>query len=209
MSRVFKVTLAVLALGVVLGGIYLRGLRQRVMRLARPTHTEERARREVIQPSVAAPADATGKAKIFWATEQGDRLEPVEIEIPLSADPAHRAKRVLDALITSPPAPARRTLPADAALLEFYLLPDGTAIADFSDALSRATPSGIGSEQQAVDSIARTLEANVAGARRLRILINGQPAETLAGHVDLTGFFPLQPAQPALTPPGAPGKLGR
>lgn len=55
----------------------------------------------------------------------------------------------------------------------------------------------------AVDSIARTLEANVPALHRLKILIHGQEAETLAGHVDLGGFFTLQP--PA-APPGAPAK---
>jgi spore germination protein GerM len=86
-----------------------------------------------------------------------------------------------------------RTLPADTTLLQFYLLPDGTAIADFSEALSGAMPSGILSEQMAVDSIVRTLEANVSGIQRLKILVRGQEVDTLAGHVDLTGFFPMMP----------------
>jgi Sporulation and spore germination len=82
-----------------------------------------------------------------------------------------------------------RTLPPDAALLAFYLLPDGTAVADFSEALATSTPSGIQSEQLAVDSIARTLEANVPPVKRLKILIHGQELDTLAGHVDLTQLF--------------------
>jgi len=91
-------------------------------------------------------------------------------------------------------------------------------IADFSLALATATPSGILSEQMAVDSIARTLEANVPGVRRLKLLVNGQETKTLAGHVDLTDFFELHAVVPAegepkpagnagLTPPPAPGKL--
>ena len=82
----------------------------------------------------------------------------------------------------------------EAALLEFYLLPDGTGIADFSEALATATPSGIASEQLAIESIARTLEANVPQVKRLKILIHGQEVETLAGHLDLTGTFALSPA---------------
>jgi hypothetical protein len=68
-------------------------------------------------------------------------------------------------------------------------LPDGTAVADFSEALATSIPSGIVSEQLAIDSIARTLEANVPQVQRLKILIHGQETETLAGHVDLTGTF--------------------
>jgi hypothetical protein len=106
-----------------------------------------------------------------------------------------------------------RTLPADAVLLEFYLLPDGTGVADFSEALSSTMPSGIESEQLAADSIARTLEANVPQVRRLKILIHGQETETLAGHLDLTGYFPVNakaaPVREKLTPAAAPGKLGK
>src|SRR5438874_13648044 len=51
------------------------------------------------------------------------------------------------------------------------------------------TRHGIASEQLAVDSMARTLEANVPQVKRLKILIHGQEVETLAGHVDLTGRF--------------------
>jgi hypothetical protein len=73
------------------------------------------------------------------------------------------------------------------------------------------------SEQLAVNSITRTLEANVPQVQRLKILIHGQEVETLAGHLDLTGTFvvnttPVQapaPASGALTPDKAPGKLAQ
>jgi hypothetical protein len=52
----------------------------------------------------------------------------------------------------------------------------------------------------AVNSITRTLEANVTALRRLKILIHGEEADTVAGHVDLTGFFDLHPVGT-----GAPG----
>jgi len=69
------------------------------------------------------------------------------------------------------------------------MLPDGTAIADFSEAMATSTPSGIQSEQMAVDSIAKTLEANVPQVKWLKILIHGQEVDTLAGHLDLTRTF--------------------
>jgi len=213
MSRRLKITLLILLIGVLAGGIYLRGLHQQLLGWARAPRNEEQARRQVVHPPVATPTDVKKKAKIFWATEGADgTLEPVEVELSLSSDPVQRAKQVIGALSSSPPKNELRTLPADAMLLEFYLLPDGNAIADFSDALARNTPSGILSEQTAVDSIARTLEANVPDIRRLKILINGQEAETLAGHLDLTDFFvlhPPEPPKPALTQSGAPGKLER
>jgi len=157
------------------------------------------------------------KAKLFWASGNGDgALMDSTVELPLSNDPALRSKQVLNTLLAGPVDADLRTLPPDAVLLAFYLLPNGTAIADFSEALATATPSGIQSEQLAVDSITKTLEANVPRVQRLKILIHGQEMETLAGHLDLTGTFlvntkgvlaapvvPTPVAAPAATTPSA------
>jgi spore germination protein GerM len=114
--------------------------------------------------------------------------------LPLSNDPVLRAKQVLNTLLAGPVDAELRTLPPDAALLAFYILPDGTAVADFSEAMANSVPSGVQSEQLAVDSITRTLADNVPQVKRLKILIHGQEAETLAGHLDLTGTFPVSAA---------------
>ena len=228
MSRPFKITLAILLLTYAGGAIYFRGLHRQLLRLAHLERSEDQARREVIRPLTTAPEDKKVKAKIFWASRDNPlALEAVEVDLPATAEPAERARLALDTLIASPPDPEQRTLPADAVLLALYLLPDGTAIADFSDALAGETPSGIASEQLAVDSIARTLHASLPAAQRLRILVQGQEVDTLAGHIDLTAAFdlaeeaapaavppatsekPMQKAgaSPALTPAAAPGTL--
>lgn len=186
-------TWILVALGVaVLGAaIYFPILRRRVKTAAKITEpSEEQARRELTQTVTPNPTDPVVKVKMFWISpEDESALAPVIIELALSKDPVLRAKQVLNTLLAGPVDSDLRTLPPDAALLAFYLLPDGTAVADFSEALATSSPSGIQSEQLAVDSIARTLEANVPRVKRLKILIHGQELDTLAGHVDLTQFF--------------------
>lgn len=209
---------SILAVLVVIGLFMFFGLRQRVSRLGQEELKAEQAQREPVQTEISTPTDVKVQAQIYWLSPTAhDTLEPATIELPLSADPAIRAKQLIVALITLVPDPSQRTLPAGAALLQLYILPDGTAIADFSDALATETPSGILSEQLAVNSIVSTLAANVPSIRRLKILIHGQEAETLAGHVDLTGFFtvstassapaglPVNPANPVQLPPFTPG----
>jgi hypothetical protein len=189
-------------------------IRRRMKRAARlQQQSEEQARRELTQPVPVNPSDPRVKAKLFWLSDSDNSvLAPVTIELPLSSDPVLRSKQVLNTLLAGPVDVELRTLPPDAVLLAFYILPDGTAIADFSEALATSIPSGIASEQLAVDSMARTLEANVPEVKRLKILIHGQEAETLAGHVDLTGTFAVHadatqaPANPAAAP--AAGKVG-
>jgi hypothetical protein len=201
MSRGLKTTIAILSVLVVFGLITLPSLRQAIQRISGNQRTEEQSRREVMQIPISTPTDVKVKAQMYWLSATSPAsLEATTIELPLSADPVERSKQLLIALIADAPTPSQRMLPPDAILLAFYLQPDGTAVADFSDALSAETPSGIQNEQLVVDSIAQTLGANVNMIRQLKILIHGQEAETLAGHLDLSGSFPVSSASAAGVP---------
>lgn len=199
MPRNVKIAIAILVVAVVIGLISLGSLRSHMKGLEVTQSSEEQARRAVLEPPISTPTDQPVEAKIFWAAGSG-KDAPVQIELPLSADPVERSRQLLQALIANPPTPDQRTLPASTTLLGFYILPDGTAVADFSDSLASELPSGILSESMAVNSIVKTLAANVPQLRRLKILIHGQEVDTLAGHVDLTGFFDLNAAPPQPTP---------
>ncbi len=192
MPRAMKIVIGVLIVAVLIGLISFRSLHRRMRRLAELQTADEKARHELLAVPISTPSDVTVSAKIFWAAGS-DKIAPVQIQLPLSADPVERSRQLLHELTANPPTPGQRTIPADTVLLGFYILPDGTAIADFSDALSSEMPSGILSEEMAVNSIARTLESNVPILRRLKIVIHGQEVDTLAGNVDLTGFFDLSP----------------
>src|SRR5712692_9463078 len=197
-----------LGIAVVSAAIYFPILRRRVKTAAKIAEpSEEQARRELTQAISQNASDPVVKVKMFWtSSEDESALAPVTIQLALSKDAALRAKQVINTLLAGPVDSDLRTLPPDAALLAFYLLPDGTAVADFSEALGTSTPSGIQSEQIAVDSIARTLEANVPKVRRLKILIHGQEVETLAGHLDLSQSFLVNAnAAPRPRAAGTPG----
>jgi hypothetical protein len=208
MSTQWRVWLAGGLLAAVIGAaLYFPALRRQVNKAAQVTEkTAVQARRELIPPGPVGGGEPRVKVKMFWGAKGEDGiLKPVTVELPLSPDPVLRAKQVVNTLLAGPVDSDARTLPPDAALLAFYILPDGTAVADFSDELRTSTPSGIQSEQLAVDSLARTLEANVPQIQRLRILVHGQEAETLAGHVDLRQMFQvnLMGATPATSKPSA------
>jgi Sporulation and spore germination len=207
MARWIRWVVGILCVLVIVGAIYFPILRRRLRAAAKlQQQTEEQARRELTQSVPVNPGAPRVKARLFWASGNGDgTLVETAVELPLSSDPVLRSKQVLNTLLAGPVDVELRTLPPDAVLLAFYLLPSGTAIADFSEPLATSTPSGIQSEQLAVDSITRTLEANVPGVQRLKILIHGQEVETLAGHLDLTGTFLVNtkgvPVAPAVVAP--------
>jgi hypothetical protein len=204
MSKGLRTTIMALVALVVLGLFALPGLRQAIQRLRSTPKTEEQSRREVLQEPISTPTDVKVQARMYWLSATSpSSLESSTIQLPLSANPVERSKQLLNALIARPPDPKVRTLPAEATLLAFYIQPDGTAIADFSDEIASAMPSGILSEQLAVQSMVQTLGANVSGIRQLKILVHGQEAETLAGHIDLYGFFPVASVA-AVTPASTP-----
>jgi len=211
MPRAIRISLLLLVLLALLIGAFELPALLRQLRLFGPeAQREEQARREVIRPRAEGPEASKEKVAIFWLDpENPQELRAVETPVALGSDPVQRARVALETLITSAPSPAMRVLPLDANLLEFYLLSDGTAIADFSDAISREVPTGISSEQLALDAIVRTLHAAVPQIQRLRILIGGQEVETLAGHVDLGSPLDLSALpSPATTPPPAGAGAG-
>lgn len=201
MTRQMKIIFICIVAALVAGLFALRALHRRATQLQPTRTTEEEERREVIAPPISTPTDVTTSAQLFWiSAAQTDQLAPVTVQLPLSADPAHRAKQLLTALIDNPPTPAQRTLPAGATLLNFYVLSNGQAVADFSDELSTEMPSGILSEWLAASSIAQTLAANVPQITQLKILVHGRELDTLAGHVDMTDFFDVRAASAPAIP---------
>ena len=200
MPRLWKIATALLALLAFAALLTFPALLRSVLGLRRADRSAEQVRRAIVPP-ISTPTDTREKAQLFWlSAASADTLEPNTIELDLSADPEQRAKQLITALIEKAPSQIQRTLPADAVLLQFYLLSDGAAIADFSETLETEVPSGILNEGMAVDSIVRTLGANLSNIYRLKILIRGQEAETLAGHLDLSQFFTLSAQTPPQTP---------
>src|SRR2546425_5336430 len=154
MTQRWKVFLiAGLAMAVLAAAIYFPILRRRVMRAAKlQQQSQEQARRELIQPVAVNPADPRVKTSLFWGSDAGDStLAPVTVELPLSRDPVPRSKQVLNTLLAGPVDVELRTLPPDAVLLSFYLLPDGTAVVDFFETVATPISFRVVSEQLAVD----------------------------------------------------------
>lgn len=201
MSRRAKFAVVMLAALVAAGVIYLPGLYRRVLGLRQIPVSEEVERRAVVQPPVSTATDVTQKAQIYWASASAPgTLQATQVEMKLSANPVVRGKQLLTALIDGPTDPDERTLPPESNLLEFYLLPGGVAVADFSSTFADELPSGIQREEMAVDSITDTLAANIPNLHRLKILIDGEEVKTLAGHIDLTGYLVLQPPSSGQAP---------
>lgn len=114
-------------------------------------------------------------------------LVPEERNLQLPQSPAGAMSLVSRELVKGSANPAvPRLLPADTVVRGAFLLPDGTAFVDLGGTtLTNGWAAGSHEELMAVYSIVQTITVNFPEAKRVRILVNGVPAETLAGHIAL------------------------
>jgi germination protein M len=126
-------------------------------------------------------------------------LAPEKRDLPLPENPAGALDLVVRELLKgSANAAVPRLLPADTVLRGAYLLPDGTAFIDLGGpTLTQGWSTGSHQELMAVYSVVQTVTSNFPEAKRVRVLVNGEPAETLAGHVSLSRALTPQPSMVA------------
>jgi len=120
--------------------------------------------------------------------------EPRNIALPES--PAAAIPVVVRELMKGPAPTSQlgRLFPVDTVVRGTYLLPGGTVIVDLGGTtLTQGWGTGSHQELMSVYSLVHSLTANFADARRVRVLVNGTPAETLAGHVSLAKSLAPRP----------------
>jgi hypothetical protein len=108
--------------------------------------------------------------------------------VALPENPAGALSKVAGELLKgSSNAGVPRIFPRDTVVRATFLLPDGTAFVDLGGpTLAQGWGTGSHEELMAVYSVVQTVTTNFPEAKRVRILINDEPAETLAGHVNLS-----------------------
>lgn len=101
-------------------------------------------------------------------------------------DPTRLSRNIIDTLISGPVRKNLvRTLPEGASCRAFYLTDRGTAYVDFTVDIRDRHPGGSEAELLAIYSIVNSLVLNVDEVKKVKILIEGREADTLAGHIDL------------------------
>jgi hypothetical protein len=115
-------------------------------------------------------------------------LSPEPRNVPLPESPAAALPVVMRELIKGPAIPtSQRLFPPDTVMRGAYLLPGGTVVVDLGGlTLSQGWGTGTHHEMMAAYSVVQTVTANFADAKRVRLLVNGTPAETLGGHLSLS-----------------------
>jgi spore germination protein GerM len=152
------------------------------------------------EPPAAAPLSRVLVTVYFPSASKGG-LQGENREI-FNTSPVERAKQILSDVIAGPGGPeALPALPAGTRLRQVFVQDSGLAYADFSAQLRDGMTGGSETELLAVYAIVNSLALNIPEINRVIILVEGEPCESLNGHVDLR--HPLVP-RPSLMATGEP-----
>ena len=141
----------------------------------------------VTTPSAGTtPAAAeTVRVTLFFPDKQDGKLRPEERDIAKPSGPGAFLKTIFAELQRGPRgANLFNPIPSRMQLRNAFLLPDGVAVLDL--AMDSGIAFGSDDELAVLATLVDTTLQNVADTSRVRILVNGEPAETLGGHLDLT-----------------------
>ncbi len=170
----------------------------------------------IAAPTTASKEDFT----LFLANDADASITPTTEQLALPQEPTLRIRALLEHLLSgyalpdsthplqSGPAvddvflvnlPANKDDPASA------LQPDGQlAIVNLRGSFLDHHPSGILVESLTLQSIIGTIHAAVPQVTQVRFLVDGQPHDTLAGHIDLLRTYPAVDTTTHPTPPEVP-----
>ena len=141
---------------------------------------------------VSATADSARKitATLYYISEDGLSLVGVTRDIPFGEPVVEQARHIMEAQLGAPPATLAAAIPAGTRLRSLFIGERGEAFVDISGEVSARHTGGTLDELFTVYSIVNALTVNLPAITHVQILIDGQEADTLAGHVDLR--HPLQ-----------------
>ena len=179
--RHLKITFALLIVAALASGVVVWTLKR---------HARQTPQRAELQQPVAPPTAGTPvTVSLYVADDQQGALHREDTSLSLPADPTLRAQAVLRALIaryTQKDSP--HPLPAGADINDVYVV-NSSAVVDLNDAFASGHRSGVLVEELTVLSLVQTLAANLPGIAQVKLLVNGQERDTLAGHADLADFY--------------------
>ena len=152
-----------------------------------------RAGGEPAAPTAAAPQPAGAvaaaerkiTATLFYISQDGMALRPVQREVAFGDPVTEQARRIIEAQLAAAPQPLASAIPEGTQLRALYISDRGDAFVDLSGEITTKHTGGALDELFTVYAIINALTVNLPAIKRVQILIDGKEADTLAGHVDL------------------------
>jgi hypothetical protein len=137
-------------------------------------------------PVATVEAERRINVKLFFEAVDRPGLVIEERAVAYSADLPKQLRIVLAELVRGSDSGLGNTIDPATRVLEVLVTPQGCAYVDLSQDVRPAQGEGSQAELDTVYSIVNTLAVNFPAVTRVQILVADRPADTLAGHVDLS-----------------------
>ena len=125
------------------------------------------------------------QATLFYVSDDGAELIPVNREVLYGATPAEQARLIVEAQVAAAPQGYVSAIAAGTTVRSVFLAGRGEAYVDLSPEAAAAHSGGSLNEALAVFAIVNALTANLADVTAVQILVDGKEVDTLSGHIDL------------------------
>jgi len=130
---------------------------------------------------------------LYFSDQEGEYLIGEKRGILKKNQVNEEAKEMIIELINGPRGKLIPTLPPRTKLLTLQINDAGVARVSFNLALAKDHPGGSSAEMMTVYSIVNSLALNFPQIKRVQILIDGKPIETITGHLSLRKSVPPKP----------------
>ena len=142
------------------------------------------------QEEAAAEVERKINVKLFFQAADRPGLVIEERAVAFSTDLSRQLRGVVEELIRGSKIGLGPTLAPATKVLDVFVTPRGIAYVDLSKEAVAGHPGGSEAELMTVYSVVNSLTTSFPAVRRVQILVEDRPAETLNGHVDLTRPLP-------------------
>jgi len=129
-------------------------------------------------------------AHLYFADRNNSFLKSEQRVMQQPGDPLNFGRAIVEALIKGPQKGLVRTIPVGTELSAIYIDSDNVCYVDLSETVKKNHPGGSNSEMLTIYAVVNSLILNVSEIERVKILIDGNEAQTLAGHINLQ--FPFR-----------------
>lgn len=150
----------------------------------------EPASAPVKEEETAGEAERTINVKLFFQAADRPGLVIEERPVTFSTDLSRQLRGVVEELVRGSKIGLGPTLAPETKVLDVFVTARGVAYVDLSKDVVTGHPGGSEAERMTVYSVVNSLSTSFPAVKRVQILVEDKPAETLAGHVDLTRPLP-------------------
>jgi spore germination protein GerM len=128
---------------------------------------------------------------LYFSNENERYLVPEMRFVAKEKSPEAQGTEIVKALLAGSKKGLVSTFPENADLKGVRREGSDTLVVDFGESLVTNHPGGSTAEMATIYSLTNTLATNLPGIKKVRILIEGKPRESLRGHVALSEPFTL------------------